>query len=337
MRIRCLGLGMYGAHISTALLADGHDVFCHEIAASVFASASGAIPARLHMGQHYSRSKLTRQACQEHQAEFMSVYGDFTHGVGINIYAIAEYDSLVDIGTYKQVLRGEIEFITIDRPAEFGLRNVEGAILTGERHILVDKLRDHFTKLLDGHIEFGVPAGPVDDPTWDVTLDCSFCANESAGIDRYEACLTVLLEGPTDRAVTICDGPFPSTYPWDEVRGLSSLTSAKWTPLAKYKTWKEARNFLNKCPTELIEKHAKAMFSQMEFYLPRIRDEYRIVDYRTAIRALPRSAADARLCEVIRVGERGIRIRAGKLDAIFHAERQVKRLLSEMSGERKAA
>ena len=158
MRIRCLGLGMYGAHISTALLADGHDVFCHEIAASVFASASGAIPARLHMGQHYSRSKLTRQACQEHQAEFMSVYGDFTHGVGINIYAIAEYDSLVDIGTYKQVLRGEIEFITIDRPAEFGLRNVEGAILTGERHILVDKLRDHFTKLLDGHIEFGESA-----------------------------------------------------------------------------------------------------------------------------------------------------------------------------------
>ena len=79
------------------------------------------------------------------------------------------------------------------------------------------------------------------------------------------------------------------------------------------------------------------MFSQMEFYFPRIRDEYRIVDYRTAIRALPRSAADARLCEVIRVGERGIRIRAGKLDAIFHAEREVKRLLAEMSGERKAA
>lgn len=338
MRVRCLGLGMYGAHISTALLADGHDVTCHEIADRVFAAASGAIPARLHTGQHYSRSKLTRQACQEHQAEFMSVYGDFTRGIGINIYAIAEHDSLVDFGTYRQVLRDEIEFITVAKPSEFGLQNVEGAILTGERHILVDKLREHFTRALSGRIEFGVPPGPVDNPAWDVTLDATFCANESAGIDRYEACLTVLLEGPTDRAVTICDGPFGSVYPWDEERGLSSLTSAKWTPLARYKTWKEARHFLDvRCTKAQLDQHAREMFDQMAFYFPRIRDEYRIVDYRTAIRALPRSAADARLCEVIRVGERGIRIRAGKLDAIFHAEREVKRLLREFGAVARAA
>jgi hypothetical protein len=329
---------MYGAHLSVALVAAGYNVVCHETADRVFAGASGAIPARLHTGQHYSRSKLTRQACQEHQAEFMSVYGKFTHGIGVNIYAIAEHDSLVDLGTYKQVLRDEIEFITIYRPSEFGLRNVEGAILTGERHILVDKLRDHFTKVLDGRIEFGVPPGPVDDPAWDVTLDATFCANESAGIDRYEACLTVLLEGPTDRAVTICDGPFPSIYPWDEDRSLCSLTSAKWTPLARYKTWKEARYFLDeRCTKAQLDQHANVMFAQMATYYPRIRDEYRIVDYRTAIRALPRSAADARLCEVIRVGERGIRIRAGKLDAIFHAERQVKAMLKEFETVARAA
>lgn len=338
MRIRCLGLGMYGAHISAALLADGHDVVCHEIADRVFAAASGAIPARLHTGQHYSRSKLTRLACQEHQAEFMSVYGDFTHGIATNIYAIAEYDSLVDFGTYTQVLRDEIEFITVARPSELGLQNVEGAILTGERHILVDKLRDHFTKALNGRIEFGVLPGIVDDPAWDVTLDATFCANESAGIDRYEACLTVLLEGPTDRAITICDGPFPSIYPWDEDRNLCSLTSAMWTPIAKYKTWQEARKFLEeRCTKVLLDQHANHMLAQMAHYYPRIRDEYKIVDYRTAIRALPRSAADARLCEVIRVGQRGIRIRAGKLDAIFHAEREVKRMLREFEPAARAA
>jgi len=267
----------------------------------------------------------------------MERYGDFTHSVAVNIYAIAEYESLMDFGTFRQVLKAEIELITIDRPSEFGLFNVEGAILTGERHILVDKLRDYFIKELDGHIQLNASLSVADDPIWDAVVDCTFCSHDAINIDRFEACLTVLLEGPVDRSVTIMDGKFPSLYVWDEERNLCSLTSAKWTPLATYQTWQQARHFLNKCPTELIEKHAKAMFSQMEFFYPRIRDEYRIVDYRTAIRALPRSAADARLCEVIRVGERGIRIRAGKLDAIFHAEREVKRLLVEMSGERKAA
>ncbi len=337
MRIRVLGLGLYGCHMTAALLADGYEVEAHEIADRPFSAASGSIPARLHLGVHYPRSKLTRLACQEHYAEFMARYGDFTHGVQTNIYAVAEYDSLVDFGTFLQILRNEIEFITVARPAEFGLQHVEGAILTGERHILVDRMRDYFSTKLAGHAQYGSPAGSVDDPAWGATIDCSFCAHDSIGIDRFEACLTVLMEGPTDRAVTIMDGGFGSVYPWDEDRNLCSLTSAKWTPLATCPTWKEARHFLNQYPTELIEYHANQMFHQMATYYPRIHDEYRIVDYRTAIRALPRSAADARLCEVIRVGERGIRIRAGKLDAIFHAEREVKRMLVEMSGERKVA
>ncbi len=337
MHVLCLGGGFYGTHIAAALVADGQDVELREIANQLFAGSSGNIPARGHRGQHYPRSKLTRMACQEHFSEFMARYGDFTHGVPVNLYCIAEHDSLMDFGTYCQVLRGEIEFITVERPSEFGLQNVEGAILTGERHILVDKLRDHFAAVLAGHVHLNAAPSLPDDVNFDAIIDATFCAHDQLGIDRFEACLTVLLEGPVDRSVTIMDGKFPSLYVWDESRNLCSLTSAKWTPLATYPTWKEARHFLNKCPTTLIEKHAKAMFSQMEFFWPRIRDEYRIVDYRTAIRALPRSAADARLCEVIRVGERGIRIRAGKLDAIFHAEREVKRMLAEMSGERKAA
>lgn len=338
MRVLVCGGGLYGVHITSGLRADGYCVELHEIASHLFAGASGNIPARCHQGQHYPRSKLTRQACQEHYAEFMARYGEFTRGVPVNVYAIAEHESLLDFGTYTQVLRDEIEFVTVARPAEIGLQNVEGAILTGERHILVDRLRDHFTKTLDGHIRLDVPANQSDGTEFDAVIDCTFCANDAIGIDRFEACLTVLLEGPADCAVTIMDGGFPSTYPWDEERGLSSLTSAKWTPLAKYKTWQEARHFLDvRCTKELLDQHANGMFDQMAYYLPRIRDEYRIVDYRTAIRALPRSAADARLCEVIRVGERGIRIRAGKLDAIFHAEREVKRMLREFEPAARAA
>ena len=329
MNIRILGSGLYGCHLATTLLRDGHDVVVHEIADRVFAGATGNIPARLHQGQHYVRSKLTRDACQEHYREFMDVYGDFTHGVACNVYAVAEHDSLVDFGTYKQVLRDEIEFITVERPEELGLRHVEGAILTGERHVLADKLAAHFAETLKDHIEFGREPGTVDDPAWDLTIDCTSCANDNAGVDRFEACLTLLLKGPTDKAITIMDGPFPSLYPWDEERGLSSLTSAKWTPMAQFATWTEANLFLNDGPTkDQIIDHMRGMCGQMCHYFPALHD-YVVDGYRLAIRAMPRSAADARLVDVVRVGDRAIRIRAGKLDAIFHAERVIKGMLKE--------
>lgn len=71
------------------------------------------------------------------------------------------------------------------------------------------------------------------------------------------------------------------------------------------------------------------MFSQMMEFYPRILGEYQIVGHRLAIRAMPRSAADARLVDVVRVGNRALRVRAGKLDAIFHAERVIRDMLRE--------
>ena len=139
MRIRVLGGGWYGSHISLALKRRGHDVELHEVADHLFAGASGANPARLHLGFHYPRSKLTRAACQDHQAMFMERYGFLTRSVQVNIYAVAEHDSQVDFGTYCQVLRGEVEFVNVVKPSEFGLKGVEGALLTGERHILIHR------------------------------------------------------------------------------------------------------------------------------------------------------------------------------------------------------
>lgn len=333
MRVKVLGGGAYGSHVTMALRRDGYDARLFETASRLFSGASGQIPARLHAGFHYPRSKLTRDACRAHKAEFMATYGHLTRGVPINLYCVAEHDSLLDFGTYRAIMRNELEFVTVDRPEEFGLQNVEGALLTGERHIIVDRMREFFTEALAGHVEYNMPRGGIDDADWDAVLDATFCAHDQIGVDRFEACLTVLLEGPTDRSVTIMDGALPSLYVWDEAAGLCSLTSAKFTPLARRATWNDARAFLDKhMPTGLLVERGQAMFDQMAFYFPRIRDEYRIVDYRTAIRAMPRSAADARLVDVIRVGERGIRIRAGKLDAIFDAERKVKAMLAEMPG-----
>jgi len=241
------------------------------------------------------------------------------------VYAVAENDSLVDFGTYCQILRGEIEFITVYDPGEYGIVHVEGAILTGERHIVIREARNFFERKLRQCL---VKDDSDKSGQFDWEIDCTFCARDSENIDRYEACLTVLLEGPTDKAVTIMDGPFPSLYPWDEEQNMNSLTSAKFTPIQKCSSYEEARRVLDTIKPPEVAARADAMLDQMCYYWPSVRDLYTIADYRFGIRAMPKSAADARLVDIIRTGERSLRVRAGKIDAVIHAEK----LICEMIG-----
>ncbi len=321
MKIRVIGGGWYGAHLTLALIRDGHEVELHEIGEALFCGASGANPARLHKGFHYPRSRLTRAACQDHAEAFMATYGHLTRTIPCNVYAVAARDSLVDFGTFKQVLQGEVEFVTVDRPDELGLQNVEGAVLTGERHIVIDEARAWFAAQLGDVVKYGRAAGRLDDPAWDLSLDCTFCSLDAEAIDRYEPCLTVLLQGPTDRGVTIMDGPFPSIIPWSEADGLCSLTSALYTPLSKTcRTWGEARQMLRDVTAEELASRACEMFDQMAQFWPAFSDLFTIADLKTSIRAMPRSGADARLVDVVQLSERVLRVRAGKIDAVFRAE-----------------
>jgi len=331
MKIRILGAGFYGCHIGLALMRAGHKVVIHEIAPHIFAGASGSIPARLHTGAHYPRSRLTRAACLDHRADFMAEYGFLTRAVPVNLYAIASDHSLVDFDQYVATLRNEIEFLIVHDPAEFGLQNVEGAIQVGERHIVTDFARAYFEKEFAesamGDVWLNTAPGEVDSAEWDCTIDCTFCANDSAGVDRYEPCLVVLLEGPTVRAVTVMDGPFPSLYPWDEDQGLNSLSSALWTPFSKTcKTWIEAQALLDGLSEDDIKEQGREMIKSMAHFFPDIR-AYFPRDYLTSIRAMPLSGADTRLVDVVRVGERALRVRAGKIDAIIAAEKMIREMI----------
>ena len=332
MRVRIRGGGWYGCWISLHLSRLGHDVELHEIAPQLFSGASGGNPARLHIGPHYPRSARTRRACQEHNAAFMRQLGFLTRVVPVNVYAIAQGASLVDFGTYVHTLADEIDLIRVYDPADFGLRNVEGAILCGERHIVIDAAREYFTRELGDRVRLNT-SGMGDEDAYDVTIDCTFCSNDPQGIQRFEPCVTVLLEGPTDRATTIMDGPFGSVYPWREDAGLSSLTSAKYTPFSKEcGSWLEAKRILDGVSTADVHARAGLMMDQMEFFWPAVRDLYTVAGHRLSIRAMPASAADERLVDVSWTSEKVMRVRAGKIDAIFDAARQVELLLERTRG-----
>lgn len=330
LKIRVLGGGLYGAHLTLSLLRAGHDVELHESQSFLMMGASGNMPARLHLGFHYPRSRLTRVACQDHYAKFMATYGHLTRGVPTNIYAVADRLSMVDFGNYVQSLENEVEFVKIAKPEEFGLRNVEGAVLTGERHLIIREARTWFSAQLKDVARFGVKATDHREADFDLTIDCTFCAQENAGVDRYEPCVSAQLRGPTDKAVTIMDGPFPSLYPWDPVEGLCSLTSAKHTPLTKdCTTYGEAREILDTLSPKAFHVRCDAMVDQMREYYPGIAN-YSVIGYMRAIRAMPLSGADARLVDVVRISRKTLRIRASKLDAIFYAEDIVKEAIRSL-------
>lgn len=324
MKIRVLGCGFYGAHVALSLIKDGHDVEIHEVRDQIFGGASGNIPARIHQGQHYSRSKKTRDACQAHIPEFESVYGRFMRPIKTNIYAIAADHSLVDYTQYVDTLRNEIELLEID-PSLYGLQNVEGAILTKEKHIVTDEVKAYFERELDGHITFNSKPALIDDPAYDLTIDATFCSNDAAGVDRYEPCIVGLLSGPVDTSVTIMDGPFGSLYVWNESKGLCSLSSAKYTPFSKScKTYEEAKYILEHLSDADKLKQMQDMFDDLGQYYPALHESYAIVEPRLSIRAMPLSGADSRLVDVVEYGERAVRIRAGKIDAVVQAERIIK-------------
>lgn len=327
MRIRILGAGWYGCHIGAAMIERGHEVAIYDIADDIFTGASGSIPARLHLGFHYPRSRLTRAACQEHVEAFMYRYGHLTAGVPFNCYAIAETHSMVDYAQYVATLRGEVDFVEIYDPREFGIMQCEGAVLCGERHILSDDAAKMFREKLAGHLRLGRHEEEDHDSDWDWTIDCTFAAQSASGVDRYEPCVVPLLEGPIDRAITIMDGPFHSLYPWDEKRKLSSLSSAHYSPLSKnLRTYSDAARLLADMSDTQLRQRADEMMAAMRAFYPEI-ENYRIVELRTSIRAMPASGADQRLVDVRAASDNLIRIRAGKIDAVIHAEQEVFRMM----------
>lgn len=320
MKIAVLGAGFYGCHIGKVLMDAGHDVIIYEKEENIFLGASGKIPARLHQGFHYPRSKRTRDACQRHLPEFMSHYGSFARDVETNIYAIAKDHSMVDFSQYVDSLLREVHF-EIVQPSEHGLVNVEGAINTHEQHIVINDVREYFTEALANNLYLGWKGSR---PKADLVIDCTFCSKSAVGIDRYEPCVVGLLEAPDNKAVTIMDGPFGSLYPWND--GLCSLSSAKYSPISKHvQSWAEAQRILDNMSDSYANARISDMQADLADFYPVVAD-YKVVDVMRSIRAMPLSGADTRLVD-IRKESKTIYVRAGKIDAVVYAGNAILKMI----------
>ena len=209
--IRVVGGGWYGCHIAMHLLDLGWDVIVLEKEPELFAGASAANQSRLHLGFHYPRSAATRKAAVDGFRRFMDAYGHLTSVVPLNIYGVARDLSLIDFDTFARVM--DTPFLPVD-PADYGLANLEGAMLSGERLIDCGAAGRYFESALDGRLCLGARARVEAAGAWAWTINCTYGGEGTPGVEYLEPCIMFLFDGPSDRAVTVMDGPHGvSMYP----------------------------------------------------------------------------------------------------------------------------
>ena len=342
MRFIVVGAGWYGCHIASVLVDEGYDVIIVDEASEPLSGASGNNQFRLHMGFHYPRSLLTRQQTIEGYYRFLKVYPNLAAEIKSNLYAIDAAQSLLDFGTFCQVMQASsipYDEVTTENS---GLKNVEGVVRCDERALLTEAARAHFRARLGSRLQLGRRVEHiephynhvlVDGEHFDFLINCTwFTFRPLPGIygQWYEP--TLLFYYTTSRpelAITIMDGPFCSVYPCGD--GRSTLSSVPLTPVGRYPNAAEGYHRLNTMAVAEIEAVRRSMEEQVRHYYPTFNDEWTFDSIQRGLKTKLPSGTDMRACFVSRIG-REIWVFAGKIDTIFSAEDEVLTRIREVIG-----
>ena len=92
-QVAVIGGGWYGCHTALELAKNGYDVTIVEQNHTLFSEISGQFGVRMHTGQHYPRSKATRDSCVRGFQEFTNAYNDLIVPHDYSIYAVGTTDA----------------------------------------------------------------------------------------------------------------------------------------------------------------------------------------------------------------------------------------------------
>lgn len=338
-RLGIIGGGWYGCHIALTFRNLGLEVVLFEKQRQLMHGASGNNQFRLHMGFHYARHHATRTQSRDGFFRFIERYPHLSAPFQNNIYAIPRGESLIDYHTYKLIMQSSgITFSEMfEVPKE--LRNVEGAILTQERVLLVSAARDYFLSELSKIVQLGHPVDSIQDrgdgvwingQRFDYAVDATWghltkpkipCIYEPTVLLYYEA-------AAHSPAYTFVDGPLYSVYPTEDT-SVFTLSSVKHTPLGQFSEPQEALALLDSVGGALIGAKREQMEQQCRANLPGFTDSFKFLGVQLAIKTKPIGASDDRSCYVERLGRRFV-VLSGKIDTVFHA---AERIIADITSE----
>lgn len=340
--VAIIGAGWYGCHLASSLAGLGFSVKVFDRHERPLQEASGNNQFRLHLGFHYARHHGTRQQSRDGFLRFIERYPALSAPVERNIYAVPRGSSLIDYTTYKLIMVSSgIDFVELQ--GNFApVYDVEGAMLTQERVLLISEARRYFSNRLGSALHLGhnvrsvIDLGSrveVDGEAFDYAIDATWGQNAKLPIGVYfEPTLLLYYEARQPfPAITLVDGPLSSVYPTED-RDIFTLSSVTHTPLGRFATAAEARHVRDNVGLDLVERKRRAMEDEIMVNVPAFRDVFQFVGIQTAIKTKPLGKSDDRSCYVYRDG-RIFSVMSGKIDTIFFA---TERILSMLEAENSA-
>lgn len=338
-RVGIIGAGWYGCHLASSLLSLGFEVTIFERRLRVLDEASGHNQFRLHLGFHYARHHGTRQQSRDGFLRFIERYPDLSGPVATNIYAVPKNDSLIDFQTYKMIMASSgIDFAEFSDVSAW-LSDVDGALLTPERVLMISRARRFFSQRLSGVLRLGEDVtsithndthASINGEIFDYVIDASWgkFMRGSANI-FFEP--TLLLYYETDEnapAITLVDGPLSSVYPTEDPK-IFTLSSVSHTPLGHFSDSLKAEESLKRVTSAVVSKKRDQMEAQIAKNVPRFSDVFRFAGAQLSMKTKLNGLSDDRSCYVHQTG-RLFSVMSGKIDTVFHA---TERILSMIEAE----
>lgn len=337
LRVAVVGGGWYGCHLASALIKVGADVRVFERSDDLFMGASAVNQNRLHMGFHYPRSYHTRKQIIECYRQFLETYPDLVSRIPQNVYAVAEQKSLLDFGTYAQIMEATglpFERIELD-PARF--RHIDGAMLCEEQLLHTNQAREYFRRLLKDHVCLSTEVENIEQTgagvrvngeLYDYVLNCTWCTDlvENQIEMYFEPTIMLFYNGKSpDFAFTLMDGDFFSIYPFEG--NMVTLTSVRDTPLGQYPDYEQAKQRMEHLTASEIAGIQDNMEKLTRYYYPYFNDNFEYAGHALSVKTKIVDKTDARAC-IVQQNGRMFTVFAGKIDTVFVAERKIMQLLS---------
>lgn len=333
-----MGGGWYGCHIATTLLNDGHEVQLKEGSESLMSGAGEKNQLRLHLGFHYLRSAETRRQSLLGFEKFTTEYPELSSPVDANVYAVPTAKSVLDFETAKIILDGSgIPYKEAEGQMFEQVLGMEGFLLSDERLVLPSLARTHFSDVLSENVEYGEQISPRDfailRKDFDFVVDATYSSQLTRLPDAlFEATLIAefkVTEELSFGALTLVDGAFWSIYP-TETPGVMSLSHVEHSILAQSEDELIIDSFLAGPNEGLVSASLEQMANAVLSTVPSLASSLSSLKPRFITKKVKTTQSTSdRSVFVHREGNLAA-IRAGKIDAIFSAQRDIEKIVEEL-------
>ena len=325
-----------GCHLATTLLQRGYNVKLFE-KKKIFNGMSGANTNRLHMGYHYPRSFQTRMQSKYGYDHFIKKYPTLVKKIKNNLIYIVKKHSLVDFETYKEIMKSSKLDVKDTNFFSNELLNVDGLAKVKEAQILQDKAKKFFkSKLKKNLIENKdikinqLKIGKkicFENECYDYLIDCTagHLFNKKVFDISYEPRVTWIYRSKLKSfALMAMDGNFYNIFPYKKKEYI--LGTPKYSKFKKIRNLKTAINFITKIKQKDIIKRKINSENLIKKTFVNFNNFFRYSGYFFSLTTIFNSKSDNRPT-LVKKKDNVLFILGGKIDTIFEAEREVKKIL----------